>query len=103
MTYKNAEVIETKDTGYKNGHVVCAGCKWYKEFGDGFNQHTIETCPNCDPTISTRVQEKLTTGSYGNFTVQEGRFYYFAMSNGINCQYKKPYVRSSRHAYSVPQ
>lgn len=94
----NAKVINTIDTNYKNGSVLCLGCGWGKSFGDGFNQYELETCPNCDKSIITRTQNTVTTGTKGNYTIKTGQFYYFAMSNGIHCQYKRPQVTSTRHS-----
>lgn len=89
---KNATVTKTIDTSYKNGFVHCESCGWHKHFGDGFNQYYLESCPNCDTSISTRIQKTVTTGRKGNYEVKHGIFYYFAMSNGIHSQYKTPII-----------
>lgn len=83
-----ATVLENKDLNYKSGYVECQ-CGWRKELGDGFNGHHIDCCPDCTPSLRTRSQRKVTTGSPrgANLTVKLGRFVYFVMSNGIHIQY----------------
>lgn len=90
----NAKVIKTIDTNYKNGKVTC-NCGWTKEFGAGFNQYQIESCPNCDSRITTRVQTIVATGCLRGEKIQEGKFYYFAMDNGIHTQYKEPHIKNT--------
>jgi hypothetical protein len=98
----NAKVINTVDTNYKNGKVTC-NCGWTQEFGDGFNQYEIESCPNCDSQITTRIQNTVTTGRSGNYKIQTGLFYYFAMDNGIHTQYKEPYIQNTSYRERLKQ
>jgi hypothetical protein len=83
-----AVVTETIDTAYKAGSVTCA-CGWSKELGDGFNQHRIASCPGCDPEITTRNQERVTTGRLGNYKTTTGRHIYFVLSNGLHIQHSR--------------
>jgi hypothetical protein len=93
----DATVIETVDTKYKDGDVTCRKCGWSKHFGDGFNKYVIKTCPNCDTSVTLRIQNTVTTGRPGNYTISRGTYRYFVMSNGIHVQFDgTTYVRESR-------
>lgn len=82
-----SKVIRTEDVNYKQGKIICK-CGWSKELGDGFNKHYIQSCPECDPNLTTRQQRKVITGKAKNYNVTLGRHMYFALSNGIQVQYE---------------
>lgn len=85
-TQSKSTVVSTVDLHYKNGYVSCA-CGWRKELGDGFNGYMIDICPSCTPTLQTRSQSQVTTGRPGHYIIEQGRFVYFVLSNGIHVQY----------------
>lgn len=85
-TIQQATVTETKDLGYKKGYVQCT-CGWHKDLGDGFNGYHIDVCPTCSHELATRIQRTVTTGRPGNYTIREGYFTYFVLSNGVHVQY----------------
>ncbi len=98
---KNSQVYKTVDTNYKDGFVQC-DCGWKQSLGDGFNQYYIGSCPDCDPTISTRNQRKVTYGRPNNLTVEIGDNIYFVLSNGIHVRFKK-HIYETHHGLSERQ
>ena len=85
---KRAEIVETVDTEFKGGFVECRSCGWHQDFGDGFNQYYIASCPKCDKTINTWIRRKVMVGRPNNLTVYLGQFHYFTMSNGIHTHFE---------------
>lgn len=83
-----AEVFETVDVDYKGGRIECA-CGWTHDLGDGFNIFKITTCPNCDKTITTRIQNKVSYWDKSRRKMRHdvGDNRYFVLSNGIHVRY----------------
>lgn len=93
---KNASITTTVDTNYKGGFIRCEECGWSHTLGDGFNQHYLESCPNCDDSITTRIQDKVVYNDkqHSGLRADLGNNHYFAMSNGVHVRYKLGYICS---------
>jgi hypothetical protein len=97
----SANLTNTIDTKWNNGSVHCA-CGWHKDLGDGFNQYVIDHCPSCTPELATRIQNVVTTGRPGNYTIKYGNFVYFMIKDCIHVQYSSQVTRTE-HKSRIPE